>query len=80
MPNMCGRELYTFTISLTHLGNVRLEEQMICSSWTSQVDGTQTQETGIKCPEAANSLRAPRMSTHFFLGLKVMHVSQEIFG
>lgn len=79
MPNMCAKELYTFTGSLTHLGNVRLGEQMICLSWTSWVDGSQTEETGSKCPEASNSLRVPRTSTHLFLGLKVVHVSKEIF-
>lgn len=49
-PNMCGKELYAFTVSLTHLGNVRLEEQIVCASWTSWVDSAQTEETGRKCP------------------------------
>lgn len=53
-PTCVEKSFYTFTVSLTHLGNVRLTEQMICASWMSWVAWAQTEEAGSKCPAAAN--------------------------
>lgn len=53
MHSMCEKQLCTFTVSLTHLGNDRLAEQMICASRLSWLDWTQREDIGSKCPAAA---------------------------